>query len=144
MVTAMGKIVRTYTELITIPTFEERFEYLRLNGCIGEDTFGFDRYLNQLFYHSSLWRSKRDEIIIRDKACDLGIEGRDLIDNIVIHHMNPINIDDIISQTSYLLNPDYLICTSSRTHKAIHYGDKSKLVRDPIERHKFDTCPWKK
>lgn len=140
----MGKIIRTYTELIKYSTFEERFEYLKLSGNVGEDTFGFDRYLNQLFYHSSIWRSRRDEIIIRDQACDLGIEGRDLESGIVIHHMNPIRLDDIVNQTAYLLNPEFLICTSSRTHKAIHYGDKTQLLRDPVERSRFDTCPWRK
>lgn len=138
------KIIRRYSELIRIPTFEERFEYLKLCGVVGVDTFGFDRYLNQQFYHSRLWRPLRDEIIIRDKGCDLAIPGRDIEEGIVIHHMNPVDIDDIINVTEFLMNPDFLICTSDRTHKAIHYGNKDNLLRDPVKRSQFDTCPWKK
>ena len=138
------KIIRRYSELVRIPTFEERYEYLRLSGAIGIDTFGFDRYLNQQFYHSKEWRSLRDWIIVRDGACDLAIPGRDVEKGIVIHHMNPVDMKDIIEVTEYLMNPDYLICTSDNTHKAIHYGTKDNLIRDPIKRTQFDTCPWRK
>jgi hypothetical protein len=137
------KIIRRYSELIKIPTFEGRYEYLRLTGIVGEDTFGFDRYLNQQFYHSGLWRSIRDEIIVRDNGCDLGIPGREIEEGIIIHHMNPVNIDDIINVTDYVMDPDFLICVSDRTHKAIHYGNANNLLRDPVRRREFDTCPWK-
>ncbi len=137
-----GKI-RSYSELITLPTFEERFEYLKLNGKVGRDTFGFDRYLNQIFYRSKEWKSIRDFVIIRDNGCDLGVEGYDICGRIIIHHMNPININDIENKSEYLLNPEYLICTIHNTHNAIHYGNESLLVKTPIERSKHDTCPWK-
>lgn len=144
MVILMSKIIRTYKELIRIPSFEERYEYLKLSGKVGADTFGFDRYLNQVFYRSGLWKSIRDEIIIRDNGCDLAFPGRDIEQGIVIHHMNPINVGDIIDSTEYLTDLNYLICVSDRTHKAIHYGNKENLLRDPIKRSQFDTCPWKK
>ena len=137
-------IIRTYTELIQLPTFEERYRYLRLGGRVGEDTFGFDRYLNQLFYTSDEWRAIRDEVIIRDNGCDLGIPGREIHGKILVHHMNPITKEDIIRRTKYLLDPEYLICTIKRTHDAIHYGDEELLIKDPIERTKNDTCPWRK
>lgn len=136
-------IIRTYSELITLPTFEERYQYLRLGGRVGADTFGFDRYLNQIFYRSEEWKSLRNEIIIRDNGCDLGIEGRDIYDRILIHHMNPITAKDILNRSDLLLNPEYLICTVKSTHDAIHYGDKNSLVTIPRERTKNDTCPWK-
>lgn len=137
-------MLRTYSELIKIKTFEERFEYLSLAGKVGEETFGFDRYLNQRFYTSDEWRSIRRDIIVRDLGCDLAIAGRDLNSNIHVHHMNPIAKSDILEQTDFLLNPEFLICTSSVTHKAIHYGNKERLLRDPITRRAFDTCPWRK
>lgn len=137
------KIIRTYSELITIPTFEERYEYLRLNGKVGEDTFGFDRWLNQVFYKSDAWLKVRDKVIIRDNGCDLGIPGREIYGRILVHHMNPILVKDILDRTDFLLNPDYLICTSKNTHDAIHYSDSSILITAPIERSKNDTCPWR-
>lgn len=137
-------ICRTYSELIKLKTFEERFEYLSLAGKVGEDTFGFDRYLNQRFYTSEEWKKLRRDIIVRDLGRDLGIPGRELDRNIQIHHMNPIVKSDILDQTDFLLNPEFLICTSAVTHKAIHYGDKERLLRDPITRRAFDTCPWRK
>lgn len=136
-------MLRTYSELIKIPTFIERFRYLKLNGRVGEETFGSDRYLNQDFYQSYEWRKLRNEIIVRDFGCDLGIEGRDIFDRVYIHHMNPINQNDIIHSTDILLNPEFLICTSKLTHDAIHYGDEDILYQDPIERRPGDTCPWK-
>lgn len=138
------KIIRTYSELITLPTFEERFKYLKLDGQVGEDTFGFDRYINQKFYKSKQWLRIRDEVILRDLACDLGVEGYDIYSRILIHHMNPITKYDIIHQTDMLLNPEYLICTTKNTHDAIHYGDEDTLLRLPTARTKNDTCPWRR
>lgn len=140
----MNTIIRTYTELMKLKTFEERYRYLKLVARVGEETFGFDRYLNQQFYHSQEWKSIRNEIIIRDSACDLGIIGREMSKGIIIHHMNPITKDDLIHQTDFLLNPDYLICTSKKTHSAIHYGDESLLFDGLTERTKDDTCPWRR
>lgn len=139
----MNNTIRTYSELITLPTFEERFRYLQLKGAIGEETFGFDRYLNQNFYRSKEWRHIRDEVIVRDCGCDLGVDDREILDNIIVHHMNPVAIEDIIRLTDYLTNPEYLICTSLMTHNAIHYGDESLLITAPIERRPNDTCPWR-
>lgn len=136
--------IRTYSELITLPTFEERFKYLQLNGRVGEETFGFDRYLNQVFYRSDEWRRIRDEVILRDNGCDLGVEGREIHGRILIHHMNPITKEDILKRSDYLLNPEYLICTVKSTHDAIHYGDENLLIKGPVERHKNDTCPWRR
>jgi hypothetical protein len=136
-------IIRTYSELITLPTFEERYRYLKLDGRVGEATFGFDRYLNQIFYQSKEWREVRDYVIIRDNGCDLGIEGREIYGRILIHHMNPIDKNDILSRSDLLLNPEYLICTYKNTHDAIHYGDEDLLIKGPILRTANDTCPWK-
>ena len=137
-------IIRTYSELITLPTFEERYRYLRLDGRVGVETFGFDRYLNQTFYRTDKeWLSIRDEVIIRDNGCDLGVPGRDIHSRILVHHMNPITKEDILRRTKYLLDPEYLICTIKSTHDAIHYGDESILMLGPIERTKNDTCPWR-
>ncbi len=136
--------IRTYSELIQIPTFEERFQYLQLNGLVGKETFGFDRYLNQVFYRSAAWKRVRDQVIIRDNGCDLGIEDRAILGKVLIHHMNPINEEDILNATSILLNPEYLICVSHNTHNAIHYGDENLLIKAPIIRTKNDMCPWKR
>lgn len=135
--------IRTYSELITLPTFEDRYRYLQLNGAVGKDTFGFDRYINQQFYRSKEWQRIRDEVIIRDNACDLGMEGYEIHWRIYVHHMNPIMVRDIQSNSDYLMNPEFLICTTHRTHNAIHYGDENLLARAPIERTKNDTCPWR-
>lgn len=137
------KIIRTYSELITLPTFEERFRYLKLSGKVGEDTFGFDRYLNQVFYRSAKWKEIRDYVIIRDNGCDLGMEGHEIHQRILVHHMNPITKEDILRESEFLLDPEYMICTIKNTHDAIHYGDESLLITAPIERRKNDTCPWK-
>ncbi|MBO4540754.1 MAG: hypothetical protein J5736_02125, partial [Bacilli bacterium] len=110
---------RTYSELMTIPTFEERFKYLQINGRVGEDTFGFDRYLNQAFYHSAEWQRVKRQVMIRDNGCDLGIPGREIHTRIYVHHMNPIDAKDVLDRTSFLINPEYLICVSKRTHDAI-------------------------
>lgn len=136
-------MIRTYSELSQLKTFKERYEYLKLDGVVGKDTFGFDRYLNQAFYRSKEWKSLRDQIIVRDEGCDLGIPGHEIYGKIMIHHMNPIFPKDIIDQTDYLLNPDFLITTRLSTHNAIHYGDESLLPIAPVERRKNDTCPWK-
>lgn len=136
--------IRTYSELITLPTFEERYQYLRLNGRVGEETFGFDRWVNQKFYKDSAWLEARDYVIIRDNGCDLAIPGREIYSRILIHHMNPITKDDILQRSKYLLDPEYLICTIKNTHDAIHYGDENLLVKGPVERKPNDTCPWRR
>lgn len=137
--------IRTYAELSRLRTFEERFEYLRLDGQVGKDTFGFDRILNQQFYRSREWKALRDFVIVRDNGYDLGIAGHDIYgQRFIIHHMNPITIDDITNSTEYLMNPEYLITTIHNTHNAIHYGDLSLLTIKPTERTKNDTCPWRK
>lgn len=138
------KMIRTYSELIKLKTFKDRFEYLKLDGIVGEETFGFDRYMNQIFYKSREWTSVRRSVIIRDNGCDLGVEGYEIHGKILIHHMNPINLSDIVHKTDELLNPDYLITTVLSTHNAIHYGDASLLPVLPIERRANDTCPWKR
>lgn len=140
----MKSKLRTYSELKQLKTFEERYEYLKLDGQVGADTFGFDRYLNQVFYKSPEWRSVRNEVIVRDNGCDLGIEGREIHTKILVHHMNPISKEDILERSDILLNPEYLITTVKRTHDAIHYGDADTLIKDPIERSANDTCPWSK
>ena len=135
--------IKTYSELITLPTFEDRYNYLRLNSSIGKETFGFDRYMNQNFYRSQEWKRVRDAVIIRDNGCDLGIEDREIYGRIYIHHMNPLLPKDFRYVTDFLLNPEYLICTTHSTHNAIHYGDEDLLIKDPIARTPHDTCPWK-
>lgn len=144
MTTMTTNSLKTYSELIALPTFEERFRYLQLKGSVGVDTFGFDRYLNQNFYRSAEWRRVRDQVIVRDGGCDLGIEDRLIGGRILIHHMNPITEKDILYMTDALLNPEYLICVSHITHNAIHYGDEDLLMKDPIIRTPNDTCPWKR
>lgn len=136
--------VKTYSELIAIPTFIGRFEYLKLNGVVGEETFGFDRYLNQVFYQSPEWKHIRDKVIVRDCGCDLGVEGYEIYGRVYIHHMNPILRGDIENRSEFLLDPEFLICTTHNTHNAIHYGDEKLLIQAPIERFKNDTCPWKR
>lgn len=137
------RTIRTYSELIRLPTFEERFRYLKLDGLVGKDTFGFDRYLNQEFYRSKEWKEVRDFVIVRDNGCDLGMDSYEIVGRIYIHHMNPITVNDIIHSSDFLLNPDYLICVSHNTHNAVHYGDEDLLVTAPVERRKNDTCPWR-
>lgn len=136
--------IKTYSELVRLETFEERFEYLKLSGVVGMDTFGFDRIFNQQFYSSKEWKRIRDKIIIRDYGCDLGIKGYEIFgQRIYIHHMNPISMKDIATQTEFLLNPEFLITVSHSTHNAIHYGGKELIAQEPIVRTKNDTCPWK-
>lgn len=138
------KMIRTYSELSQLMTFKERYEYLRLDGIVGEETFGFDRYMNQIFYRSKEWESIRREVIIRDNGCDLGVNGYEIHGKILIHHMNPIDLKDIVYRTEILLNPEYLITTVLSTHNAIHYGDSNLLPCLPKERSMYDTCPWKR
>ena len=135
--------IRTYSELITIPTFEERFEYLQLKGSVGKDTFGYDRYLNQVLYRSPEWKRLRNQIIIRDCGCDLACDGYDIYDKVLIHHLNPITVEDVLARSRKVFDPDNLVCVSHNTHNAIHYGDVDLLVTGPIIRTKNDTCPWR-
>lgn len=136
--------IRTYTELSRLSTFLERYKYLKLDGNVGKTTFGYDRWFNQLFYHSAEWKSVRNEVIVRDNGCDLGVEGYVIHDRVYIHHMNPILLKDIEERSDILLNPEYLITTTFKTHNAIHYGDSDLLTLDPIIRTPNDTCPWKR
>lgn len=135
-------MIKSYKELRCLRSFEERFEYLKLGGVVGRSTFGVDRYLNQNFYHSTEWRQFRRDIIIRDNGCDLGIVGREISDRIILHHINPITIEDIELRRRCILDPNNVICTSHNTSNAIHYGDKSLLIRLPQERRKGDTNLW--
>ena len=135
--------IKTYSELITIPTFEERFEYLQLKGSVGKDTFGYDRHLNQVLYRSPEWKRLRNQIIIRDCGCDLACEGYDIHSKVLIHHLNPITVEDVLARSRKVFDPDNLVCVSHNTHNAIHYGDVDLLVTGPIIRTKNDTCPWR-
>lgn len=134
---------RSYSELRKLSTFKERYDYLKLNGRVGAETFGYNRYVNQRFYRSTEWKHIRDQIIIRDNGCDLGVEGYDLHSRIYIHHLNPMTVDDIDQGRQMILDPDNLICVSFDTHQAIHFGDESLLPQLPIERISGDTCPWR-
>lgn len=138
------KIIRTYSELKQLKTFEERFKYLKLGGVVGVETFGFDRYFNQKFYTTTEWKQLRNHITVRDLGCDLGCEDHEIFgQRIIIHHMNPIDLEDIEKKSDFLLNPEFLITTIHSTHNAIHYGDESLIITAPIERRRNDTCPWK-
>lgn len=136
-------MILRYRDIRPLKTIQERYEYLRLGGQVGASTFGFDRYLNQAFYKSKEWQQARNDIILRDNACDLGIEGYDIFKGLVVHHMNPITIDDILQRKDYIFDPEFLICVSDRTHKAIHYGDAGLLPKEPIQRRSGDTCLWR-
>lgn len=135
--------IRSYSELIKLKTFKERFDYLKLNGRVGEDTFGYDRILNQILYKSDRWRKARDKVIIRDNGCDLGIEGRNIQGRILVHHMNPITVEDVLNEEDHVYDPEYLITTMHLTHNAIHYSDDNILMSEPVTRFRNDTCPWK-
>lgn len=142
--TMTTKIIRTYSELKQLKTFEERFKYLKLGGVVGIETFGFDRYFNQKFYTTTEWKQIRNHVIVRDLGCDLGCEDHEIFgQRIIIHHMNPIDLEDIEKKSDFLLNPEFLITTIHSTHNAIHYGDESLIITAPIERRRNDTCPWK-
>lgn len=137
-------MIRTYTELIQLSSFEDRFNYLKLNGVVANETFGFDRYLNQQFYKSSEWKRIRQQVIIRDRACDLGCTDHEIFGQVIIHHMNPISLDDLENNPEILLDPEYLICVSMETHNALHYGDSSYLNKEiVVERKPGDTTPWR-
>lgn len=146
--------IKSYSELITLPSFEERFRYLQLDGQVGKETFGYDRYLNQMLYNSQEWRRLRDKIIIRDNACDLAHENHEIPSwrdengkrhgpKILIHHINPISMEDIVNRRPIVFDPENMITTIMATHNAIHYSDESLLPKDPIERTQNDTCPWR-
>lgn len=135
--------IRTYRQLKRLKTFEERFDYLSLKGVVGETTFGFDRYINQMLYNSDRWKKIREKVIIRDNACDLGVEDFEIYDIIIVHHIDPITLEDIERERAIVYDLDNLICTSKQSHLAIHYGDISKIPRMPIERNRNDTCPWR-
>jgi len=136
--------ILTYSNLVTFKTFDERYNYLKLSSIVGQDTFGFDRYLNQKFYRSTEWKRVRDYVISRDMGCDLGIPDREINDRIYVHHMNPIQMVDLVEFDPHVLNPEFLITVSFDTHNAIHYGDEKLLHRkDLIVRNQNDTCPWK-
>ena len=140
----MNKL-RCYSDLIQYSTFEDRLHYLELHGVVGEDTFGFDRYINQKFYKSPEWRRVRDFVIVRDNGCDLGVKGYDIGDRIIVHHMNPLTLDDISNSSDFLLNPEYLICASKDTHDIIHYGfssDRYSKSKEPVDRKPGDTKLW--
>lgn len=134
---------KTYTELSKLKTFNERYEYLKLDANVGSETFGYDRYLNQMFYRSPEWKRIRNSIIIRDNGCDLGVEGCEIYGKILIHHMNPITIEDIKNRSSILLDPEYMITTTLDTHNAIHYSNENMLEKTVVERTMNDTCPWR-
>ena len=133
---------RSYHELRRIETFEERFRYLVLRGSVGVSSFGFDRWLNQRFYKSREWKQVRDVVIVRDNGCDLGIDGYEIHDMVLVHHMNPATVDDIVDGEEDLLNPDFLITTTHKTHNAIHFGDESLLPKPYIPRRPGDTQLW--
>jgi len=137
-------MIRSYSELMKLETFEERFEYLRLNGVVGKETFGSKRMLNQILYKNPKWLRKRKDIIIRDEGRDLGIEGREIRGPILVHHINPITIEDILNENPIVYDDENLICTMKLTHDAIHYSDESILMKDPVIRKPNDTCPWKR
>lgn len=137
--------MKTYSDLQNLSSFVDRFRYLKLNGIVGEETFGLDRYLNQVFYHSDEWKAIRRKVIIRDSGCDLGIQDREIGkgDVLMIHHINPITLQDILNRDPKLFDLDNLICCSEKTHRALHYGDENLVVMDVQERSAGDTCPWK-
>lgn len=135
---------KTYKELSRLKTIEERFEYLKMGARVGEETFGFDRYLNQIFYNSPEWRKTRRGVIIRDEGCDLGVKGYEIPRIIIVHHINPITEQDILDRNPIVFDPENLICASERTHKGIHFGDKNLLPQEYVERREGDTCPWKR
>lgn len=144
MVRAINADIKSYSVVILLPTLEERFEYLKLNGKVGAETFGYDRYLNQILYHDPEWRRIRNDVIIRDNGCDLGVEGHEIQGRILVHHINPITIDDVKLRRYCVFDLNNLICTSHDTHNAIHYGDANLLPKNPIERKPNDTCPWRR
>lgn len=142
MSSTMATKIRTYSEMIRFDMFEDRFEYLKLEGVVGRSTFGFDREVNQRFYRSREWKSIRDFVIVRDNGCDLGVPGYEIHTNLLIHHVNPISIDDLVGGLHWILDPEYLVTTSHDTHNAIHYGDSSLLPKQWVPRQPGDTKLW--
>jgi hypothetical protein len=134
--------IRTYSELRRLDTFEDRYHYLRLNDVVGASTFGFDRWINQRFYQSQEWKWVRDQVVVRDNGCDLGISGYEIHSGLLVHHMNPLSVKDLELSSEWVIDPNYLITTSLQTHNAIHYGDESQLPRGPIVRQRGDTKLW--
>lgn len=137
------KSIKTYSEMLTYETFLDRFRYLKLSGAVGKETFGYDRYLNQILYTSDEWRHFRDQIILRDNGCDLACAGYEIHGKILVHHLNPITVEDVIERNPCIFDPENAIATTLITHNAIHYGDENLLVTEPIIRRPNDTCPWK-
>ena len=139
----MSMMSKSYLECMQYPTFQERYRYLQIGGYVGKETFGFDRYLNQMLYRTSEWKRFRRDMILRDNGCDLGCEGYEIYGNILVHHINPITVEDVINRNPCIFDPNNVICTSHNTHNAIHYGDETNLITEPIVRKPYDTCPWK-
>lgn len=141
--TMRNTMIRTYRECIQLSTFQERYRYLQIGGQVGKETFGFDRYLNQILYRTQEWKRFRREMILRDNGCDLGCEGYEIYGNILLHHINPITVEDVVNRNPCIFDPNNVICTSLNTHNAIHYGDETLLITEPVVRKPNDTCPWK-
>lgn len=136
-------MIRCYRDLSRLESFMERYQYLKIHGKVGEETFGLDRYINQSLYKSQRWKNIRSQVIIRDNGCDLGVDGHEIDRYIVVHHMNPITLEDIEEERDVVFDPEYLICCTSRTHQAIHFGDEGLLPKDYVERRPNDTCLWR-
>jgi len=136
-------MIRCYKDLSRLESFMERYQYLKIHGKVGEETFGLDRYINQSLYKSQRWKNIRSQVIIRDNGCDLGVDGHEIDRYIVVHHMNPITLEDIEEERDVVFDPEYLICCTSRTHQAIHFGDEGLLPKDYVERKPNDTCLWR-
>ena len=136
-------MIRSYLECMQLPTFQERYRYLQIGGRVGKETFGFDRYLNQMLYRTPEWKRFRREMILRDNGCDLGCEGYEIYGNVLVHHINPITVEDVINRAPCIFDPNNVICTSLNTHNAIHYGDETLLITEPVVRKPNDTCPWR-
>ena len=141
--TMRNTMIRTYRECMRLPTFQERYRYLQIGGRVGKETFGFDRYLNQMLYRTPEWKRFRRDMIVRDNGCDLGCEGYEIYGNVLVHHINPITVEDVINRNPCIFDPNNVICTSLNTHNAIHYGDETLLITEPVVRKPNDTCPWK-
>lgn len=137
-------LIKRYSDLKILKSFEERFEYLKMNSLVGGETFGRDRYLNQVLYSSPEWKRIRDQIILRDNGCDLGVEGYEIHGRILVHHLEPITVDDILSRDQKIFDPENLICVTHSTHNAIHYGNVNMIPHTIVTRKKHDTCPWKR
>lgn len=140
----MSMNTKSYLECIRLPTFLDRYRYLQIGGFVGKETFGYDRYLNQILYRTAEWKRFRRDMILRDNGCDLGCEGYEIFGNILVHHINPITVEDAVNRNPCIFDPNNVICTSLNTHNAIHYGDETNLITEPVVRKPNDTCPWKR